>query len=195
VNQREVQTHTMSFTSALRGALREDPDVILVGEMRDLETISLALTAAETGHLVFGTLHTSSAPKTVDRIIDVFPAAQQEQIRIMFAESIQAVITQTLLKKKAGGRIAGLEILIGTPAIRNLIREGKVHQIPSAMQTGQKQGMQTLDMALVELVRRNMVTIEEAQSRTLTPNLFTSAAALDRPPQQGARPAAASGRA
>jgi twitching motility protein PilT len=196
VNQREVQTHTMSFTSALRGALREDPDVILVGEMRDLETISLALTAAETGHLVFGTLHTSSAPKTVDRIIDVFPAAQQEQIRIMFAESIQAVITQTLLKKKAGGRIAGLEILIGTPAIRNLIREGKVHQIPSAMQTGQKQGMQTLDMALVELVRRNMVTIEEAQSRTLTPNLFSSAAAIDgRPPQAGARPATPAGRA
>jgi twitching motility protein PilT len=196
VNQREVQTHTMSFTSALRGALREDPDVILVGEMRDLETISLALTAAETGHLVFGTLHTSSAPKTVDRIIDVFPAAQQEQIRIMFAESIQAVITQTLLKKKAGGRIAGLEILIGTPAVRNLIREGKVHQIPSAMQTGQKQGMQTLDMALIELVRRNMVTIEEAQSRTLTPNLFTSAQALDgRTPQQTPRPAQPAGRA
>jgi twitching motility protein PilT len=185
----------MSFTSALRGALREDPDVILVGEMRDLETISLALTAAETGHLVFGTLHTSSAPKTVDRIIDVFPAAQQEQIRIMFAESIQAVITQTLLKKKAGGRIAGLEILIGTPAIRNLIREGKVHQIPSAMQTGQKQGMQTLDMALVELVRRNMVTIEEAQARTLTPNLFSSAAAIDGRPPQPARPAPPAGRA
>ena len=128
----------MSFAAALRGALREDPDVILVGEMRDLETISLALTAAETGHLVFGTLHTSSAPKTVDRIIDVFPAAQQEQIRIMFSESIQAVITQTLLKKRAGGRIAALEILIGTPAVRNLIREGKIHQIPSAMQTGQK---------------------------------------------------------
>ena len=126
--------------------------------MRDLETISLALTAAETGHLVFGTLHTSSAPKTVDRIIDVFPAAQQEQIRIMFSESIQAVVTQTLLKKRAGGRIAALEILIGTPAVRNLIREGKIHQIPSAMQTGQKVGMQTLDMALIELVRRNMVT-------------------------------------
>jgi twitching motility protein PilT len=151
--------------------------VILVGEMRDLETISLALTAAETGHLVFGTLHTSSAPKTVDRIIDVFPAAQQEQIRIMFSESIQAVITQTLLKKRAGGRIAALEVLIGTPAVRNLIREGKIHQIPSAMQTGQKVGMQTLDMALIDLVRRNQVTIEEAESRTLTPNLFTSNAA------------------
>src|SRR5215471_10915836 len=185
INQREVGPHTMSFSAALRGALREDPDVILVGEMRDLETISLALTAAETGHLVFGTLHTSSAPKTVDRIIDVFPAAQQEQIRIMFSESIQAVITQTLLKKKAGGRIAALEILIGTPAVRNLIREGKIHQIPSAMQTGQKVGMQTLDMALIELVRRNMVTPEEAQARTLTPNLFASNAVE--------RPAAAAG--
>jgi twitching motility protein PilT len=181
INQREVGPHTMSFTAALRGALREDPDVILVGEMRDLETISLALTAAETGHLVFGTLHTSSAPKTVDRIIDVFPAAQQEQIRIMFSESIQAVITQTLLKKRAGGgRIAALEVLIGTPAVRNLIREGKIHQIPSAMQTGQKVGMQTLDMALIDLVRRNMVTIEEAESRTLTPNLFSSNA-VERP--------------
>ncbi len=140
--------------------------------MRDLETISLALTAAETGHLVFGTLHTSSAPKTVDRIIDVFPAAQQEQIRTMFSESIQAVLTQTLLKKKSGGRIAALEILIGTVAVSNLIREGKIHQILSAMQTGQKAGMQTLDMALVELVHRGLVTKEEAQSKTLTPNLF-----------------------
>jgi twitching motility protein PilT len=140
--------------------------------MRDLETISLALTAAETGHLVFGTLHTSSAPKTVDRIIDVFPPAQQEQVRIMFSESIQAVITQTLLKKKSGGRTAALEILIGTPAVRNLIREGKIHQIPSAMQTGQKVGMQTLDMALRELVRRNLVSADEAQSKTNTPNLF-----------------------
>jgi twitching motility protein PilT len=188
INQREVGPHTMSFSAALRGALREDPDVILVGEMRDLETVSLALTAAETGHLVFGTLHTSSAPKTVDRIIDVFPAAQQEQIRIMFSESIQAVITQTLLKKRAGGRIAALEVLIGTPAVRNLIREGKIHQIPSAMQTGQKFGMQTLDMALIDLVRRNMVTAEEAQSRTLTPNLFASNA-VERP--QGGSPAAA----
>jgi len=172
INQREVGTHTLSFANALRGALREDPDVILVGEMRDLETISLALTAAETGHLVFATVHTSSAPKTVDRIIDVFPAAQQGQIRTMFAESIQAVITQTLLKQRVGGRIAALEILIGTPAVRNLIREGKIHQLPSAMQTGQAVGMQTLDMALVELVKKNMVSVEEAQSRTLTPNLF-----------------------
>ena len=172
INQREVGTHTLSFANALRGALREDPDVVLVGEMRDLETISLALTAAETGHLVFATVHTSSAPKTVDRIIDVFPAAQQGQIRTMFAESIQAVITQTLLKQRVGGRIAALEILIGTPAVRNLIREGKIHQLPSAMQTGQAVGMQTLDMALVELVKKNMVSVEEAQSRTLTPNLF-----------------------
>jgi twitching motility protein PilT len=174
VNQREVGPHTISFDAALRGALREDPDVILVGEMRDLETISLALTAAETGHLVFGTLHTSSAPKTVDRIIDVFPAGQQGQIRTMFAESIQAVITQTLLRKATGGRIAALEILIGTPAVRNLIRENKIHQIPSSMQTGQAVGMQTLDMALVDLVSRGLVTREEAQSRTLTPNLFGS---------------------
>jgi twitching motility protein PilT len=175
INQRELGPHTQSFANALRGALREDPDVILVGEMRDLETISLALTAAETGHLVFATLHTSSAPKTVDRIIDVFPAAQQEQIRAMFAESIQAVITQTLLKQRVGGRIAALEILMGTPAVRNLIREGKVHQLPSAMQTGQNVGMQTLDMALVDLVNKNMVAIEEAQSKTLTPNLFKAA--------------------
>jgi len=172
VNQREIGRDTASFNAALRGALREDPDVILVGEMRDLETISLALTAAETGHLVFGTLHTSSAPKTVDRVIDVFPAAQQGQIRTMFAESIQAVLTQSLLRKRAGGRIAALEILIGTPAVRNLIRENKIHQIPSSMQTGQAVGMQTLDMALLELVNKGLVTREEAQSRTLTPNLF-----------------------
>ena len=175
VNQREVGVHTESFNAALRGALREDPDVILVGEMRDLETISLALTAAETGHLVFGTLHTSSAPKTVDRIIDVFPAGQQGQIRTMFAESIQAVITQTLLKKRGGGRIAAFEILMGTPAVRNLIRENKVHQIPSAMQTGSAHGMQTLDMALIDLVHKGLVTKEEAQSRTLTGNLFAGA--------------------
>src|SRR5207342_1570329 len=129
VNQRELGVHTLSFSNALRSALREDPDIILVGEMRDLETIQLALTAAETGHLVFATLHTSSAPKTIDRIIDAFPPTQQAQIRVMFSESIQAVITQTLLKKKVGGRVAALEILMGTPAVRNLIREGKVHQL------------------------------------------------------------------
>jgi twitching motility protein PilT len=157
VNQREVGPHTDSFSNALRSALREDPDVILVGEMRDLETISLALTAAETGHLVFGTLHTSSAPKTIDRIIDVFPAGQQGQIRTMLSESLEAVVAQTLLKKKGGGRTAACEILIGVPAVRNLIREAKLHQIPSAMQTGQRAGMQTLDMALADLVKRGLV--------------------------------------
>ncbi len=157
VNQREVGPHTGSFTAALRSALREDPDVVLVGEMRDLETISLALTAAETGHLVFGTLHTSSAPKTIDRIIDVFPAAQQVQIRTMLSESLGAVIAQSLLKKKGGGRVAACEILVGTPAVRNLIRENKLHQIPSMMQTGTRIGMQTLDMAIADLVKRGLV--------------------------------------
>jgi twitching motility protein PilT len=157
VNQREVGPHTGSFSNALRSALREDPDVILIGEMRDLETISLALTAAETGHLVFGTLHTSSAPKTIDRIIDVFPAGQQGQIRTMLSESLEAVIAQSLLKKKGGGRIAACEILIGAPAVRNLIREAKLHQIPSMMQTGQRVGMQTLDMALQDLVKRGLI--------------------------------------
>jgi len=157
VNQREVGPHTGSFTNALRSALREDPDVILIGEMRDLETISLALTAAETGHLVFGTLHTSSAPKTIDRIIDVFPAGQQAQIRTMLSESLEAVVAQTLVKKKSGGRVAACEILVGVPAVRNLIREAKLHQIPSMMQTGQRAGMQTLDMALADLVKRGMI--------------------------------------
>ena len=157
VNQREVGTHTHSFANALKSALREDPDVILVGEMRDLETISLAITAAETGHLVFGTLHTSSAPKTVDRIIDAFPASQQGQIRTMLSESLEAVIAQTLLKKKGGGRVAAHEILIGVPAVRNLIREGKLHQIPSMMQTGQRVGMQTLDMAYADLLKRGLI--------------------------------------
>jgi twitching motility protein PilT len=172
VNQRELGLHTHSFGNALRSALREDPDIILVGEMRDLETIQLALTAAETGHIVFGTLHTSSAPKTVDRIIDVFPPNQQAQVRSMFAESIEAVITQTLLKKKVGGRAAALEILTGTTAVRNLIREGKIHQIPGTMQVSQKDGMQTMDMALTNLVTRGIVTREEAQSKSMNPNLF-----------------------
>ena len=177
VNQRELGFHTHSFANALRAALREDPDIILVGEMRDLETIQLALTAAETGHLVFGTLHTSSAPKTVDRVIDVFPPSQQAQIRAQFAESIEAVITQTLLKKKAGdGRVPALEVMTGTTAIRNLIREGKIHQIPGTMQVSQKDGMQTMDMALVDLASRGVVTQEEAQSRSMTPNLFGSGA-------------------
>jgi len=172
VNQRELGPHTHSFANALRAALREDPDVILVGEMRDLETIQLALTAAETGHIVFGTLHTSSAPKTVDRVIDVFPPAQQGQIRAQFAESIEAVITQTLLKKKGGGRVAALEIMTGTTAIRNLIREGKIHQIPGTMQVSQKDGMQTMDMALQSLVSRGIVAKEEAQAKSMNPNLF-----------------------
>ncbi len=175
INQRELGPHTHSFANALRSALREDPDIILVGEMRDLETIQLALTAAETGHLVFGTLHTSSAPKTVDRIIDVFPPNQQAQIRAQFAESIEAVITQTLLKKKVGGRVAALEILTGTTAVRNLIREGKIHQIPGTMQVSQKDGMQTMDMALTNLVTRGIVTREEAQSKSMNPNLFGAA--------------------
>lgn len=183
INQRELGPHTHSFANALRAALREDPDVILVGEMRDLETIQLALTAAETGHLVFGTLHTSSAPKTVDRIIDVFPSSQQAQIRAQFAESIEAVITQTLLKKKGGGRVAALEILVGTTAVRNLIREGKIHQIPGTMQVSRKDGMQTMDMALQDLVARGLVTREEAQSRSSNPNLFgaPNASAVARP--------------
>jgi twitching motility protein PilT len=172
VNQRELGPHTNSFANALRAALREDPDAILVGEMRDLETIQLALTAAETGHIVFGTLHTSSAPKTVDRIIDVFPPNQQAQIRAQFAESIEAVLTQTLLKKKGGGRAAALEIMTGTTAIRNLIREGKIHQVPGTMQVSQKDGMQTMDMALQGLVSRGIVSKEEAQSKSTNPNLF-----------------------
>ncbi len=173
VTQRELGPHTLSFANALKSALREDPDIILVGEMRDLETIQLALTAAETGHLVFGTLHTSSAPKTVDRIIDVFPPNQQAQIRTQFAESVEGVITQTLLKKKTGGRAAALEIMIGTTAVRNLIREAKLHQIPGIMQASKKDGMQTMDMALVDLVTRGVVTKGEAQSRSLNPNLFS----------------------
>ena len=175
VNQREVGPHTHSFSSALRAALREDPDIILVGEMRDQETIQLALTAAETGHLVFGTLHTSSAPKTVDRIIDVFPPAQQGQIRAMLAESMQAIITQTLCKKVGGGRVAALEILIGTTAVRNLIREAKIHQIPSVMQTSQAVGMKTMEMALQELVAKNLITKETAIEKTGNPALFGEA--------------------
>jgi len=172
VNQRELGPHTHTFANALRAALREDPDIILVGEMRDLETIQLALTAAETGHLVFGTLHTSSAPKTVDRVIDVFPPSQQGQIRAQFAESIEAVITQTLLKRKTGGRVAALEVLVGTTAVRNLIREAKLHQIPGIMQASKKDGMQTMDAALVDLVTKGLVTRQEAQSRSMSPNLF-----------------------
>jgi len=165
VNQREVGTQTHTFAAALRSALREDPDVILVGELRDLETISLALTAAETGHLVFATVHTSSAAKTVDRLVDVFPPAQQNQIRMMVSESLLGVCTQMLLTKVGGGRAAALEILIGTPAVRNLIREGKTHQIPSAMQVGGKVGMQTMEAAVMDLISRGVVTMDEARKR------------------------------
>ena len=166
INQREVGPHTLSFQNALRSALREDPDVILVGEMRDLETIRLALSAAETGHLVFGTLHTSSAAKTVDRIVDVFPAAEKEMVRSMLSESLRAVISQTLCKTKdEQGRVAAHEIMIGTPAIRNLIRENKVAQMYSAIQTGQNIGMQTLDQNLQDLVRRNVISAAEARSK------------------------------
>jgi twitching motility protein PilT len=173
INQREVGPHTLSFSNALRSALREDPDVILVGEMRDLETIRLALTAAETGHLVFGTLHTSSAAKTVDRIVDVFPAAEKEMVRSMLSESLRAVISQTLLKTKDGnGRVAAHEIMIGTPAIRNLIRENKVAQMYSAIQTGQNFGMQTLDQNLIDLVRRNVVSSSEARNKAMNKESF-----------------------
>ena len=166
INQREVGPHTLSFQNALRSALREDPDVILVGEMRDLETIRLALSAAETGHLVFGTLHTSSAAKTVDRIVDVFPAAEKEMVRSMLSESLRAVISQTLCKTKdEQGRVAAHEIMIGTPAIRNLIRENKVAQMYSAIQTGQSIGMQTLDQNLQDLVRRNVISATEARGK------------------------------
>ena len=166
INQREVGPHTQSFDNALRSALREDPDVILVGEMRDLETIRLALTAAETGHLVFGTLHTSSAAKTIDRVVDVFPAAEKEMVRSMLSESLRAVISQTLCKTRdEQGRVAAHEIMIGTPAIRNLIRENKVAQMYSAIQTGQSVGMQTLDQNLQDLVRRNIISANEARTK------------------------------
>ena len=165
INQRELGPHTLSFPNALRSALREDPDYILVGEMRDLETIRLALTAAETGHLVFATLHTSSAAKTIDRIVDVFPAAEKEMVRAMLSESLRAVISQALLKTKDGNsRVAAHEIMIGTPAIRNLIRENKVAQMYSSIQTGQQYGMQTLDQCLQELVKRGTVSVAEARS-------------------------------
>ena len=172
VNQREVHRDTLGFSEALRSALREDPDIILVGELRDLETIRLALTAAETGHLVFGTLHTSSAAKTIDRIVDVFPAAEKDMVRSMLSESLRAVISQTLMKKVGGGRIAAHEIMIGTPAIRNLIREDKIPQMYSAIQTGGAIGMQTLDQNLQDLVRRQQVTKAEALPRAVNKDLF-----------------------
>ncbi|MGB0466437.1 MAG: type IV pilus twitching motility protein PilT [Pontibacterium sp.] len=172
VNQREVHRDTHGFSHALRSALREDPDIILVGEMRDLETISLALTAAETGHLVFGTLHTTSAAKTIDRIIDVFPAAEKAMVRSMLSESLQGVIAQTLLKKSGGGRIAAHEIMVGTPAIRNLIREDKVAQMYSSIQTGAAFGMKTLDQSLTELLQKGLIGREAAREKAQNPNNF-----------------------
>jgi len=167
INQREVHRDTKSFENALRSALREDPDIILVGELRDLETIRLALTAAETGHLVFGTLHTTSAAKTIDRIIDVFPAGEKPMVRSMLSESLRAVVAQTLIKRVGGGRVAAHEIMVGIPAIRNLIREDKVAQMYSSIQTGQSVGMQTLDQCLIELVRKGMISKSQARSRAV----------------------------
>ena len=172
INQREVHRDTHGFNQALRAALREDPDIILVGEMRDIETIRLALTAAETGHLVFSTLHTSSAPKTIDRIIDVFPTGEKSMVRSMLSESLRAVITQTLLKRIGGGRVAAWEIMVATPAIRNLIREDKVAQMYSAIQTGQNAGMQTLDQALETLVQRGIISNIEAARRAVDKRMF-----------------------
>jgi len=174
INQREVHRDTLSFEAALRSALREDPDVILVGEMRDLETIRLAMTAAETGHLVFGTLHTTSAPKTIDRIIDVFPGEEKSMVRSMLSESLRAVISQTLIKKVGGGRVAAHEIMIGTPAIRNLIREDKIAQMYSAIQTGMSNGMQTMDQCLQNLVNRGMITKGAAMEKAVDKNQFKS---------------------
>ena len=172
INQREVHRDTKSFSNSLRSALREDPDVILVGEMRDLETISLALTAAETGHLVFATLHTSSASKTIDRIVDVFPSAEQDMVRSMLSESLQAVISQALLKKVGGGRVAAHEIMLGSPAIRNLIRENKIPQMYSVIQTSTQQGMQTLDQDLERLVKEGVISQEEALPLAVNKSLF-----------------------
>ncbi|WP_416770852.1 type IV pilus twitching motility protein PilT [Pseudomonas sp. RHF3.3-3] len=172
VNQREVHRDTQSFSAALRSALREDPDVILVGEMRDLETIRLALTAAETGHLVFGTLHTTSAAKTIDRVVDVFPAEEKSMVRSMLSESLQAVISQSLLKKIGGGRVAAHEIMLGTPAIRNLIREDKVAQMYSSIQTGGSLGMQTLDMCLKDLLAKGLIARDSAREKAKIPDNF-----------------------
>lgn len=172
VNQREVHRDTHGFSEALRSALREDPDIILVGELRDLETIRLALTAAETGHLVFGTLHTTSAAKTIDRVVDVFPASEKAMVRSMLSESLQAVVSQTLLKKSGGGRIAAHEIMIGTSAIRNLIREDKVAQMYSAIQTGGSVGMQTMDQCLLDMVEKRLISRDAAREKAKTPDNF-----------------------
>jgi twitching motility protein PilT len=173
INQREVHRDTLSFSNALRSALREDPDVILVGEMRDLETIRLAMTAAETGHLVFGTLHTTSAPKTIDRIIDVFPGEEKSMVRSMLSESLRAVISQCLVKKVGGGRVAAHEIMIGVPAIRNLIREDKIAQMYSSIQTGMSHGMQTMDQCLLNLVSRGLITRQDAMDKAMDKNQFS----------------------
>lgn len=173
INQREVGSHSSSFANALRSAFREDPDVILIGEMRDLETISLAITAAETGHLVFGTLHTSNAAKTIDRIIDVFPTAQQAQVRTQLSESLNGVIAQQLLKRTAGkGRVAAVEILVGVPALAHLIRDGKTYQIPSIIQTGRREGMQTMDQAIVDLLKQGIISPEEAHDKCVDRETF-----------------------
>ena len=176
ITQRQVGEHVDSFSDALRAALREDPDVILVGEMRDLETIALAMTAAETGHLVFGTLHTNSASKTVDRIIDAFPTGQQQQIRVMLSESLKGVVAQSLLKRTdIAGRVAAFEILLGSPALANIIREGKTPQIPSLMQTGKSLGMQLMDQALLDLVKQQKVALSDAQDLAVDKKMFSSA--------------------
>jgi len=172
INQREVHRDTLGFAEALRSALREDPDIILVGELRDLETIRLAMTAAETGHLVFGTLHTSSAAKTIDRIVDVFPAGEKPMVRSMLSESLRAVISQTLMKRTGGGRVACHEIMVGTPAIRNLIREDKVAQMYSAIQTGQAHGMQTLDQAMQDMLKKGLISKQDAILRAVNKEIF-----------------------
>src|SRR6186713_258878 len=183
VNHREIGVHTKSFASALRGALREDPDIILVGEMRDLETIDLALTAAATGHLVFGTLHTPSAPKTIDRIIDVFPSGQQNQIRSSLAESMKGVVAQNLFRRiDKPGRLAAMEVLVVTPAIANLIREAKTYQIPGMLQVGKKYGMQTLDDAILDVLNKGMISPEDAYSRAIDKTKFR--AMLKNPPEE-----------
>ncbi len=173
VNQREVQADTRSFADALRSALREDPDVILVGEMRDLETIATAITAAETGHLVLATLHTGDAAQTIDRIVDVFPPYQQQQVRVQLSLTLQGIIAQQLLPRQGGGRVAAVELLLATPAVRNVIREGKAHQIPSIIQTAAKNGMQTMDTALRDLYRRGLVSYDEAAARAIDPETFS----------------------
>ena len=198
VTQREVGPHTDSFTSALRAALREDPDVILVGELRDLETTQLAITAAETGHLVFGTLHTNSAAKTIDRILDIFPSGQQAQIRTMLSESLEGIVAQTLLPAKDGvGRVAAMEVLVAVPALRNLIREDKTSQIMSVIQTGASHGMVSLDQSLRDLVMQGKLTREVAMQKSANPRLFETAAGAGAPAPgapagaAAARPAAA----